>query len=53
LLLNLDETRVTWDYGGGKGNVFVSRRNYGRRPLPVQRATKAQLRSGLTHAALM
>ena len=53
LLLNLDETRVTWYYGGGKGNVFVNRRNCGRRPLPTQRATKAQQRSGLTHAALI
>jgi hypothetical protein len=51
--LNLDGARVIWYYGDGKGNVFVGRRNYGRRPLPVQRATKAQLRSGLTHAALM
>jgi hypothetical protein len=52
LLMNLDETRVTWYFGGGKGNVLVSRR-HGRRPAPVQRATKTQLRSGLTHAALI
>jgi len=53
LLLNLDEARPTWFYGGGKCTARMRRRACSSRPLPTQRATKAQLRSGLTHAVLV
>ena len=52
LLLNLDETRV-WRCPGGKGNVMVSLRRTGRRPLPVRRASLSALRSGVTHVGLI
>ena len=52
LLLNLDETRV-WRCTGGRGNVMVSLRHTGRRPLPVRRASLGARRSGVTHVGLV
>lgn len=55
MLLNLDETRVSRRPGKGRGNIMVSSRTYKRqcRPRPIQRATRAQLRGGVTHVAFV
>jgi hypothetical protein len=55
LMLNLDETRVSRRPGAGKGNILVSSREHRRqrRPGPTHRATKAQLRGGMTLVAMI
>ena len=51
--MNLDETRCTRIPGRGKGNVFISKRDHQQCPEPTQRATRAQLRGGLTHVGIV
>ena len=53
LLLNLDETAVPFWHGDVRGNLLVRKRRFRDADEPVQRVSRRQRRSNITHVAVI